>query len=197
MTPSSATLARYKSTDVRELMRRAQTGDADAFGEIYDRYLSTIFRYIHARTGNHALAEDLTSETFLRALRGIANFTWQGRDPAAWLITIARNIITDYYKSARYNLERLVPDMRDAEPVDHDRTVDPEAAAITHLVNTELMYALTRLTPDQRECVVLRYLLNFSIAATAEAMHKEPGAIKALQYRAIRTLHQHLPDELR
>lgn len=182
------------TADIRDLMNRAQAGDADAFGEIYDRNVATIFRFIYARTGNHALAEDLTSETFLRALRGIDRFTWQGRDPGAWLITIARNLITDHYKSSRYNLERPTPDMRDAERVDHDPAADPEAAAIAYLTSTELLRAVRQLTPDQRECIVLRFLLNFSVAATAEAMNKEPGAIKALQFRAIRALHQRLPD---
>lgn len=177
----------------RELMARAQAGDTGAFAEIYEQYVATVFRFVYARTSNHALAEDLTSETFLRALRGIGRFTWQGRDPAAWLLTIARNLITDHYKSARYQLERATPEMRDAERADSDPAGDPETAAMTRISHARLYAALAELTADQRECLILRFLLNRSIADTAALMGKEPGAIKALQFRAMRSLHQRLP----
>src|SRR6185312_1266836 len=60
------------------------TGDPEAFGALYDRYVDLVYRYVYYRVGTRALAEDLTSETFLRALRRITSFTWQGRDIGAW-----------------------------------------------------------------------------------------------------------------
>ena len=84
---------------------RAQQGDWAAFGRLYDHYSDTVYRYIYYRVGSKATAKDLTSETFLRALRRIGTFTWQGRDFAAWLVTIARNIVADHFKSARFRLE--------------------------------------------------------------------------------------------
>src|SRR4051794_29899780 len=65
---------------MRMLVLRAKTGDSEAFAVLYDHYLDLVYRYVYFRVGSHALAEDLTSETFLRALRGIVDFTWQGRD---------------------------------------------------------------------------------------------------------------------
>src|SRR4029453_7175368 len=104
--------------DVWAIGRRAQDGDADAFGEIYDRYIDTVFRYVYFRVGSRPLAEDLTSETFLRALRRIGPGSWQGRDLGAWLVTIARNLIADHYKSAKYRLEITTADMLDADQED-------------------------------------------------------------------------------
>ncbi len=93
------------------LVQRAQAGDADAFGELYDRYVDLVYRYVYYRVASQQLAEDLTSETFLRALRRIGSFTWQGRDVGAWFVTIARNLIADHYKSGRYRLELTTDDV--------------------------------------------------------------------------------------
>ena len=105
-------------------MRRAQEGDAEAFGELYDHYVTMVHRYVYHRVGDRATAEDVTSETFVRALRRIDSLSFQGRDVGAWLVTIARNIILDHVKSSRYRLEVTTADMRDA-----DRATDgPEDA---------------------------------------------------------------------
>src|SRR6185312_13752829 len=84
---------------ISALVDLAQRGDSEAFGMLYERYVDVVYRYV--RVGSQQLAEDLTSETFLRALRRMDSFSWQGRDIAAWFITIARNLITDNAKSAR------------------------------------------------------------------------------------------------
>jgi RNA polymerase sigma-70 factor (ECF subfamily) len=178
--------------DVVDLVARAQAGDADAFGALYDRYLDLVYRYVYYRVGGKALAEDLVSETFLRALRRIGTFEWQGRDFAAWLITIARNIIADHYKSGRFRLEVTTADMLDA-----DRATDgPESEVLDGITNAALLDAVKRLNSEQQECVVLRFLQGLSVLETAQAMEKTEGAIKALQYRAVRTLGRMLPKEL-
>jgi RNA polymerase sigma-70 factor, ECF subfamily len=178
------------SADVVVLVARAQAGDAAAFGELYDRYVDLVHRYVYYRVGSRALAEDLTSETFLRALRRISSFTWQGRDIGAWFVTIARNLIADHYKSGRFRLEVQVADMLDA-----DRAEDgPEDAVLDALTSRTLLEAVRRLGPEQQECIVLRFLQGLSVAETALAMGKNEGAIKALQYRAVRTLGRLLPE---
>ena len=101
--------------EVWELVHRAQTGDAEGFGLLYDRYVDVVFRYLHHRVGDRATAEDFTSETFVRALRRIDSLSFQGRDVGAWLVTIARNIVLDHVKSSRYRLEVTTADMRDAD----------------------------------------------------------------------------------
>src|SRR5215212_11691830 len=75
------------SADVVDLVARAQAGDSDAFGMLYDRYVDVVYRYVYYRVNNQSLCEDVVSDTFLRALRRITSFTWQGRDFGAWLVT--------------------------------------------------------------------------------------------------------------
>jgi RNA polymerase sigma-70 factor (ECF subfamily) len=182
------------ATEVWRLVERAQAGDTDAFGQIYDRYLDTVFRYIYFRVSTRTLAEDLTSETFLRALRRIGSFTWQGRDLGAWLVTIARNLVADHFKSGRYRLEVATAEVLDADSPDRGPEGSPETAVLDHLTNTTLLTAVKRLNPEQQECIVLRFLQGFSVAETAQTMGKNEGAIKALQYRAVRSLARLLPE---
>lgn len=179
--------------DVWGMVRRAQEGDAEAFGELYDHYVMLVHRYAYHRVGDRATAEDVTSETFVRALRRIDSLSFQGRDVGAWLVTIARNIIRDQVKSSRYRLEVTTADMRDA-----DRATDgPEDAVVQHLTNKQLLECVQLLGSEQQECIVLRFLHGLSVSETAEIMGKKDGAIKALQHRAVRRLAGLLPDGLR
>ncbi|HEX6500721.1 MAG TPA: sigma-70 family RNA polymerase sigma factor [Micromonosporaceae bacterium] len=182
------------AAEVWALVERAKAGDGEAFGLIYDRYVETVFRFIYFRVGNRQLAEDLTSDTFLRALKRIGSFTWQGRDLGAWLVTIARNLVADHFKSGRYRLEVTTGDVLDADREDGGPEGSPEAAVVDHITNVTLLTAVKQLNPEQQECIVLRFLQGFSVAETAQAMGKNEGAIKALQYRAVRTLARLLPE---
>jgi RNA polymerase sigma-70 factor (ECF subfamily) len=182
------------AAEVWALVERAQAGESEAFGLIYDRYVDTVFRFIYFRVGNRQLAEDLTSDTFLRALKRIGSFTWQGRDLGAWLVTIARNLVADHFKSGRYRLEVTTGDVLDADREDRGPEGSPEAAVVDHITNVALLGAVKQLNPEQQECIVLRFLQGFSVAETAQAMGKNEGAIKALQYRAVRALARLLPE---
>lgn len=176
-----------------DLVERAQAGEAEAFGRLYDQYSDTVYRYIYYRVGGKATAEDLTSETFLRALRRISTFTWQGRDFGAWLVTIARNLVADHFKSSRFRLEVTTGEMLDANEVERS----PEDSVLESLSNAALLEAVRKLNPQQQECVTLRFLQGLSVAETARVMGKNEGAIKTLQYRAVRTLARLLPDDAR
>lgn len=194
----ASTTARRPSADsdsarMMELVERAQAGEADAFGRLYDQYSDTVYRYIYYRVGGKATAEDLTSETFLRALRRISTFTWQGRDFGAWLVTIARNLVADHFKSSRFRLEVTTGEMLDANEVERS----PEDSVLESLSNAALLEAVRKLNPQQQECVTLRFLQGLSVAETARVMGKNEGAIKTLQYRAVRTLARLLPDDAR
>ena len=179
-------------SDVVDLVARAQAGNADAFGALYDRYVDVVYRYVYYRVGNQSLTEDVVSETFLRALRRITSFTWQGRDFGAWLVTIARNLIADHFKSSRYKLEVVTGEILDA-----DRATDgPENEVLDSITNMTLLEAVKLLGAEQQECVVLRFLQGFSVTETALAMNKTEGAIKALQYRAVQSLKRLLPAEM-
>jgi RNA polymerase sigma-70 factor (ECF subfamily) len=177
---------------VAALVELAQDGDADAFGLLYERYVDLVYRYIYVRVGSSHLAEDLTSETFIRALRRIDSFSWQGKDIAAWFVTIARNLITDNAKSARFRMEVTTADMIDA-----DRRVDgPENEVLTQLRDTRVFEAIRTLKPEQAECLVLRFMQGLSLAETALVIGKSEGAVKQLQLRAVRALHRELEGEV-
>jgi RNA polymerase sigma-70 factor, ECF subfamily len=179
---------------IGQLVESAKAGDTEAFAALYDRYLETVYRYVYYRVGSRQLAEDLTSETFLRALRRIGTFTWQGRDFAAWLVTIARNLVADHFKSSRFRLEISTADIV-ATDSGSETTEGPEHTVMQAWTNAALLEALKRLNPQQQECLVLRFLQGLSVAETARIMGKNEGAIKTLQYRAVRTLAALLPEE--
>jgi len=180
-------------SEVWQLVSRAQQGDGDAFGQLYDRYVDSVYRFIYFRVNDRALAEDFTSETFLRALRRIGTISYQGRDIGAWFITIARNIVLDHLKSARHRLETTTADTIEGR----EQAQSTEAAVLDTLQSERLMEAVQQLGDEQRECVMLRFIQGLSVSETASVMGKNDGAIKALQHRAVRKLADLVGSELR
>lgn len=174
---------------ITALVTLAQQGDAEAFGQVYDAYVDSIYRYLYYRVGSHALAEDLTSETFLRALRRIDTFTWQGKDIGAWFVTIARNLVTDHVKSSRFKLEVTTADMLDADRADDGI----EEEVLARLQNAVLLDAVRELKAEQQECIVLRFLQGLTVAETSKVMGRSEGAVKQLQLRAVRALAKLMP----
>jgi RNA polymerase sigma-70 factor, ECF subfamily len=176
-----------------KLVEAAQAGDGEAFGKLYDKYVDTVYRFIYFRVNDRSLAEDFTSETFLRALRRIGTITYQGRDIGAWLVTIARNIIFDHSKSARNRLEVTTAEFFEGA----EFAPSPETSMLESLTADTLIAGIKRLNDEQRECVVLRFVQGLSVSETAAAMGKNDGAIKALQHRAVRKLGDLIGGELR
>jgi RNA polymerase sigma-70 factor (ECF subfamily) len=179
--------------DSWDLVHSAQRGDTTAFARLYDRYVDVVFRYVLFRVGDRELAEDVTSETFLRALRRITSVSYQGRDVGAWFVTIARNLVLDHVKSSRFRLEVATAEVDDSRRVEFG----PEQQVISKVTSAALLECVEQLGDDQRECIVLRFLQGLSVAETAKVMHRNEGAVKALQHRAVRRLAQLLPAELR
>lgn len=177
--------ARTLDPEVVDLVRRAQQGDGEAFACIYDRYVDQIFGFICHKVRDRQLAEDLTSDVFLRALRNVERFQWQGVDIGAWLVTIARNRVTDHFKSARARLERPVEEIHDQPMVGDDH---PEHTLLARDLAASLQQAMDKLKGDHREVLFLRFVQGLSVAETASALDRTDGAVKALQYRALRAL---------
>jgi RNA polymerase sigma-70 factor (ECF subfamily) len=176
---------------IRALVELAQRGDTEAFGQIYDHYVTAIFRFIYAKVGTTQLAEDLTAETFLRALRSLHTYQWKGKDFGAWLTVIARNLTNDHYKARRTRTEFS----SDSLPERADPGRGPEDDILASLSNDELMEAVASLPIDQRDCVLMRFVQEMSIAETAQALGRSEGAIKQLQLRAVRSLAKMLTRE--
>jgi RNA polymerase sigma-70 factor (ECF subfamily) len=173
---------------VEALVELAQGGDAEAFGQLYERSVDVVYRYVYVRTGDRHLSEDITSETFLKAMRNIGSFRWQGRDIAAWFITIARNLVIDHGKSAHFRLEITTDELLD-RPMQEGT---PEDEVLRRHRDVELVDALRGLTSDQAECVVLRYMEGLSVAECAIVLGRKENAVKQLQLRAIRALRKDL-----
>lgn len=170
------------SKDEDRLIQRAKTGDPTAFAELYDRYQPAIYRYIFYRVGDIATAEDLTGEVFVRLVEKIHRFTYRGRPLLAWLYTIARNLVTDYHRHARRSLpltldDRLVGDV-----------IDPEQTIEDRLTQHSLAVAVARLTEDQRQVILMKFVEGLDNEAVARTLSKSVGAVKALQHRALAAL---------
>jgi RNA polymerase sigma-70 factor (ECF subfamily) len=172
--------------DEDELIKLAQAGDGAAFGRLYDRYLPSIYRYTYSKTSSRSAAEDLTSETFLRAFRAIARRPRAHLNFAAWLVTIARNVVIDHHRSGWSRLA-IVTDEVDPQI---DDAIGPEQAALASVSEASLRGALTHLPDDQRECLLLRFFAGLSISETAAAMDRTDGAVKQLQFRATNRLRR-------
>ncbi|MCH1865140.1 sigma-70 family RNA polymerase sigma factor [Nocardioides sp. CFH 31398] len=175
------------------LVELARGGDRDAFGELYDHYHPSVYRFLYYRTRSVSLAEDLAADTFFRALRNMDGFRWQGRDFGAWLMTIARNLTTDHFKAGKTRLESATEDMSA-----HDGAVETvESTVMGELTNEMLLRALTQLPTEQQECLIMRFLQGLSIAETAAVLGRSDGAVKQLQLRGVRNLAKLVPEGIR
>lgn len=172
---------RHPADPVPGLLARAQAGDADAYGDLYRRYHDTVYRYVRNRAPR--AAEDITQETFLRAWRRIGSFTWQGHALGAWLVTIARNLISDHYKSAPVQRTTAYADLAPFDRSDgRDHPAVAAMAAESAAVLGDVLAGMRH--GEQRRCLQLRFLAGLSLNETAAVLGIRVGAVKSLQMRA-------------
>jgi RNA polymerase sigma-70 factor (ECF subfamily) len=170
--------------DEAKLIRRAKGGDPTAFAQLYDEHQPAIYRYIFYRVGSDAVAEDLTSEVFVRLVESIDDFIYRGSPLLAWLYTIARNLVNDHHRSQG----RAV-----MVPLDEGLQAgarDPEAAASLALSQERLSEAIEQLTEDQRQVILLKFMEGLDNATVAQVLNKSYGAVKALQHRGLASLQR-------
>lgn len=172
-----------------ELLQRAQKeGDSEAFGELYRRYANRIYRYLLSKTGNVALAEDLTAEVFVRLIERIGQYTIAPRDNiaifSAWLYRIAHNLMIDEMRKHQRHTSLEPNDLA------HLNEPKPSVAALVErkLESEQVFKRLAALSDEQRQVILLRFIEQYSIAETARIMGKSEGAVKVLQYRAMQNL---------
>ncbi len=171
----------------QRLLAAAQRGDAEAFAALYRANVQAVFRYITYRVNDHQLAEDLTGDVFTNALKGIAAYQDRGKPFVAWLYRIARARVIDHYR--RQDRRPAESDI-EAEPLsvetDLDRSMLRQQAA------KALRLAIADLTDEQQQVIILRFIEGYRTEAVAKLMGKQPNAIKALQFRALRSLGNRL-----
>jgi len=170
------------------IIRRAQQGDREAWDELYRLYVDRVYRYIASRIGDVMTVEDLTQEVFLKAFQSLGSFKWKGKPFAAWLFTIARNLIIDVQRKRQVHKEVF------SEFAFTSGATSPEEEAERRIRLEAVMAAMSRLTPLQQEVIGLRFAAGLSLEETARVMGKKVGAIKALQHSAVAALRRALKD---
>lgn len=161
------------------LVGKAIEGESSAFGTLYDHYQPRIYRFVLIRVGRREEAEDLTHQAFLNAWKNIGNYKHRGLPFSSWLYRIARNLIIDFYRTAKNDL-----------PLDDELNVITEDHRLLEkkLENEQLMAAIRTLKNEHQEVIILRFIEEYSIAETAAAMERSQGAVKLLQHRALHRL---------
>lgn len=168
------------------LIRAFKAGDREAFGGIYDVYAERIFRFHFSRTSNRELAEDLTSETFRKALEHFADFK-EGRGSfTAWLYRIARNTLIDHWRTAK-------ADSPLEEAFEIGASIDMAGATDAKEQLGKVKAYLAKLSEDERQVVLLRVWDELSYAEIAEAMGRTEGSAKMLFSRTVQKMRRDLP----
>jgi RNA polymerase sigma-70 factor (ECF subfamily) len=169
----------------RDIVQRARSGDQQALGELYDLYFPRIYRYMLARTGNPAEAEDVTEEVFIKVLGGIGGFQWRQAPFAAWLFRIARNQLVSHTR--KNGARRQDTPLADSVA---DRVPDPLIRVEDRLFFEQIMDIARALPQAQREVLWLRFAVGLSVSDAARALGKQEGNVKVLQHKAIARLQK-------
>lgn len=172
-----------------ELAQRASRRDQAAFAELYNAYVDKIYKYIYYKVGSAQDAEDLCEQVFLKAWEAIGRYTWCGYPFSSWLYKLAHNLVVDHYRTRRETLP-----LNDVIATS-DEPVDPESMLRQTLDACELRDAIVQLTSEQRQVIALKFVEGYDNAEIAQMMNKKEGAIRALQYRALRSLQGILEAE--
>ena len=181
--------------EIRNLVERAKKYDSEAFGKLYDLYFDQIYAYVFYRVGLTGEAEDLSEQVFLKALEAIKSFDWRGIPFSAWLFRIAHNLVIDQY---RRNCKMTNIPVDEIAPIASE-TEGPEDLTMDNFVAEELYLAISQLTEDQQQVIILKFFSNLSNPGIAQFLDKPVGAVKSLQHRALvslrRVLRGGLSDE--
>ncbi len=167
------------------LVKRAIQQDSAAFASLYDRYVDKVYRHVYYRVPTGADAEDITQEVFIKAWRAIAKFRQTGASFGTWLIAIARNSISDFYRARKKTISS-----DNFEIASRNIEADPQAMAEISLGNEKIKKAVLKLKENKREIILLHFFEGWSYREISEIVNKSEGAIRIIQYRALIDLRQ-------
>ncbi|HVS94861.1 MAG TPA: RNA polymerase sigma factor [Puia sp.] len=165
------------------------------FGELYDRYYPKIFGYLYRITGDHALAADITSETFLKAFIAIGSFRWKGISISSWFFRIATNELNLYFRRRRY-VPRSLTDLGIMDAADWAerhafRDEDDVSLQIDRFEEFGLVRRLLQtLPPVDQQVIALRFFEDLSIREIGEILNKKEGTVKSLLSRGLGKLRK-------
>jgi RNA polymerase sigma-70 factor (ECF subfamily) len=172
-----------------QLLIRAKQLDPAALRAFHERFYEPVARYIQFKVGDLQTVEDLSGEVFVRILEGLRRGqSWQD-SPQGWVMGIARHVVADHYRKR----ERMA-EVQLSESLPSARESDPSQQAIAKEQKLRLMEAIQQLGDEQRDVILMRFIEGLDIQGVAKAINKTPGAVKALQYRAVRVLAELMQD---
>lgn len=172
---------------LKKMINLAQAGDSQAFASVYDLYIGKIYNFIFYKTLHQPLAEDLTSQTFLKAWKNIKQF--QGGSFSAWLYSIARNLVIDHFRAQKEFLN--IDDCWDLQASD-----DIFKEVDDRLKIEKIKTAFSQLNSKEREILILRFWQDLSFKEIALILQKNEGAVKMSFGRAVNALKKEMPLEL-
>ena len=173
----------------RDPVERAKS-DPAAFGELYDRYASQIHRFVRARVHDDGLAEDITAEVFLSALRHINGYQDQGRPFSCWLYRIAVNAVSSHYRSRRSSLSL------DDQLGLVSAFLDPLDEVVGRERIRSVWQAVDRLPAQQRAAMILKFSEDMTMEEVGAVLGKSTAAAKLLIYRAVQRLRREFAKEI-
>jgi len=168
-----------------KLIRAAKDGNREAFAALYEQNVQKVYGYIYARVNDSQVAEDITADVFVRAIEIMERYERGDVPFLGWLYHIAHGQVIDYFR--RQSRQQPAAALEDVTLVASD---NPERAVARNLRNEQLLAHIQDLTEDQQQVIMLRFLQGYSLKETATLMGKKVGAVKALQFRALRVLSQ-------
>ncbi len=175
---------------VRNLVKKAKGHDPDAFGLLYDEYVDQIFRYVYYKVGNFAESQDLTGQTFLKAFENIDSYEMRDVAFSSWLYRIAHNLVVDYFR--KESKRESVP-LEEQPPAPSNRG-NPVDMVMAEMDSERLYKAMKKLTHNQREVLVLKFIDNLSNSHVSEIMGISVGAVKSTQKRGLLSLNRILSN---
>jgi RNA polymerase sigma-70 factor (ECF subfamily) len=182
-------------SEERELVKQAQKAP-EAFTKLYDQYYPKIFGYVLRRTANLEVAQDITSETFLKALRKLWQFQWRNISFSPWLYKIATNEVNQYFRKAEYKKSVSLEELQE-QGFELISPHDPESELIEaqeklkqHQDFLEIQGKIARLPAKYQEVITLRFFEKKQINEIAEILGKKEGTIKSLLHRAVEKLRE-------
>jgi RNA polymerase sigma-70 factor (ECF subfamily) len=173
--------------DEDKLLSQARRGNQKAIARIYETYFDALYNFIRWRVDDVTLAEDLTSDVFIKFLSALQSPNAPRQSLRGWLFRVARNALHDHYSQSI-----RTTDLDEGLTVPDD--TDAEAQLIEALDAERVRQALRMLATDQQEVLILRFGQMLNLQDTAESMGRSISAIKSLQFRAINTLRQVLDE---
>ncbi|MBN2536359.1 MAG: sigma-70 family RNA polymerase sigma factor [Spirochaetales bacterium] len=157
----------------------------EQFAEVYDNYASRIYQFIYYKTYHKETAEDITSQTFLRAFENLDHFDPEKGSISAWIYQIARNLVVDHYRAKKKTV-----DIDDVWDLAGEQNVELDVQNKEQL--EELREVLKKLPVEQRDILILRIWQELSYKEIAQIIGKTEGACKMMFSRVIATLRKNL-----